>query len=80
MQSPIDAWMARQGVTRVELAPVLGLDPSAVSRKARGEREFTQPEVDICLRYFSERLGRPVTYEETFGAPAPTTEPAEAAR
>ena len=63
---------------------MLGLDPSAVSRKARGEREFTQSEVDMCLRYFSERLGRPVTYEETFGAPtaveAPEPASAEAAQ
>lgn len=72
MQSRIESWLERQGVTRVELGRVLGQAPSYVSRKVRGERRWTLDDIQRSLSYFSERLGRPVTYDETF---APDTAP-----
>lgn len=77
--------MARQGVSRTELGRALGQDTSTISRKARGARRWTLDDIQRCLAYFTERLGRPVTYEETFAPEQPASElvapeAAEAAR
>lgn len=62
----MEQFLAAQGVTRAEIASVLGLDPSTVSRKSAGSRYWKHTEIVELLAYLTTRLGRQVTFEELF--------------
>lgn len=70
MQSRTDAFLAKNDITRVEVAAALGIDPSAVSRKVSGERPWKLDEIQGLLAFLSGRVGRKVTYDELFGEPS----------
>lgn len=61
-----------------ELAAALGLDASTVSRKVAGARPWKLDEIQAALAWFSQRLGRVVTFEETFAAEAEPADQVEA--
>lgn len=62
----IAQFIEAHGVGQEALAQVLGVTPSAVSRKLNGLRRWTREDIDQVLAFLSRHLGRPVTYEETF--------------
>jgi predicted transcriptional regulator len=71
MQSRFQDFLDETPVTQVELAGLLGLEPSAVSKKVSGDRPWKGHEINLVLAHLTERLRRPVTYEEAFiAAPA----------
>jgi hypothetical protein len=72
VQSRIDAFLDETGISRAEVAEWLRLDPSTVSRKVLGNRAWKGRDIREFLSRASERLGRPVTYEEAFGTPDTT--------
>lgn len=63
------------GISQADLIPVLELDDSTISRKLSGKREWKVTEMQKLRAYASERLGRVVSLDELFPAPAPA-EPA----
>jgi transcriptional regulator with XRE-family HTH domain len=63
-------FLEANGVKQVELVDALGLDSSTVSLKLSGDRRWFQEEVDRVLAFLTQRLGRPVTYEEAFAGKA----------
>jgi len=70
--SRIESFLDHVGQSKTDLAKALGLDPSTVSRKISGDRPWKQMEIQGLIAFLSERLSRPVTYEELFGT-TPTT-------
>lgn len=57
-----------------EIAELLRLDPSTVSKKASGVRHWKTSEANAVLELFSKKLSRPVAYDEVF-SPAPIVDP-----
>jgi len=56
-------------VKQVELVKDLGLDKAQVSRWANDpDANVTRDNIDKILAWLSKRLGRTVTYEESFGS------------
>lgn len=67
--------LADHGIQQRELAVAVGLSEASVSRIVKGERALPRkPTLDAILAWLSRRLGRPVTYEETFPPAEPTDE------
>lgn len=60
----------QHGITPREVASGTGVALSGIYDILAGKRRPTTATVDLILAYLSERLGRRVTYEEAFGAPA----------
>jgi transcriptional regulator with XRE-family HTH domain len=63
-------FLASSDISRAEIARALRLDPSTVSRKISGKRSLKLEEVHALLRFLSDRLARPVSYEEIFAPEA----------
>jgi transcriptional regulator with XRE-family HTH domain len=57
------------GLSQRELAAGIGKSDALVSRLVSGEATPSKETIDKTLYFLSGRLGRPVTYEELFGAP-----------
>jgi transcriptional regulator with XRE-family HTH domain len=55
-------------ISQTELGSALMLDGSSISRKLSGQRSWTGSQIIRALAFFTERLGRPVTFEEAFGS------------
>lgn len=62
MYKNILAEMARNGLTREEVAKKLGLALPTFRKKMKGEVDFKQSEIDSLLSLFGEK----VTYEYLF--------------
>lgn len=62
-------FLESNGIAQTELAKGIGRSDALVSRVARGEAGASQDTIDAVLSWLTSRLGRTVTYEETFGAP-----------
>ena len=56
------------GITQTELGEALGITGAAISRKLSGLRNWRLTEVQRVLEYLSQKLDRPVTYDEVFGS------------
>lgn len=76
--SLIERFLDANRITQTEVAQALEVDPSTISRKLRGEREWKLPEVQAVIAFLSARLSRPVTYEDLFADPETATEPDKA--
>lgn len=64
MASQVERFLDGADVTQTEIAHALGLDPSTVSRKVAGSRPWKLDEIQKLLAFLSQRLGRPVSYNE----------------
>lgn len=64
------AVLERDGITQSELARGAGRSVALISRIVREEVDPSRDTIDAILAFLTARLGRPVTYEECFGAPA----------
>jgi len=56
------------GLSQTEVGAALGVTGATVSRKLSGARNWRGAEIQSALAFFSERLGRRVTFEEAFGS------------
>jgi hypothetical protein len=71
-RTPVDRWLKENGVSIPDLADVM---PGRTWhhkylrtwRLVSGKQKWTVDSVKRALGLFSERLGRPVTFEEVFG-------------
>jgi len=72
-------FLDRNGITQTELAAALGVEQASISRKLSGSRSWRLAEVQRVLAWLTERLGRPVPFDEVFGeadvVASPTDEP-----
>lgn len=61
--------LVEHGIQQRELAAAVGLSEASISRIVRGDRALLprKTTLDAILAWLTARLGRPVTYEETFG-------------
>jgi transcriptional regulator with XRE-family HTH domain len=64
------AFLDANGITQTELGEALGVTGATISRKLSGLRNWKLGEVQAALAWLSERLNRPVTFDEAFGADA----------
>lgn len=60
-------FLDRNGITQTELAAGLGYEQATISRKLSGARNWKLAEVQRALIWLSERLSRPVSFDEVFG-------------
>lgn len=63
-RSALERFLDDNGFTRAELAAALKLDPSAVSRKVLGDRDWRLDEVEALRAYVSKKLGRRVSWDD----------------
>ena len=70
MASLFQRFLDENGLTQAEIACLLDVIPSTVSKKATGDRPWKLTEIQAILAFLTARLARPVTYEELFGSPA----------
>jgi transcriptional regulator with XRE-family HTH domain len=63
----IETFLTKHRLRQNELAALLGLDPSAISKKVAGRSPWKLDEILRVLAWASEMLGRPVTFDEVFG-------------
>jgi transcriptional regulator with XRE-family HTH domain len=68
VETRINTLMDEAGLSQADVAVLLRRDPSTVSRKLSGERPITIAEANEILDVLSQRLGRRITFEESFGA------------
>jgi hypothetical protein len=57
-------------ITTAEVAEWFDVDSSTIYRKLSGSRRWTEPEIKTFLARAAARVGRTVTFEEVWGAPA----------
>lgn len=69
-QTQLETLLVEQGIEQRELAKGINRSDALISRIVRGECGASQDTINAVLAFLSGRLGRTVTYEETFGAPA----------
>jgi transcriptional regulator with XRE-family HTH domain len=62
------AFLDTNSLTQTELGEALGVTGATVSRKLSGSRNWKLAEVQRALEWFALRLGRPVSFDEAFGA------------
>ncbi len=62
------AFLDAHGITQAELGEALGVTGATISRKLAGLRNWKLAEVQAALAWLAKRLGRPVSYDEVFGA------------
>lgn len=55
------AEMARSGQTNNSLAKLLGISPASMSRRVKGDTDFTKSEIDTLCDFFAK------DYEYLFG-------------
>lgn len=55
------AEMARHGESNLMIADLLKISPPSLSRRLRGEIEFSKPEIDVLCEHYSK------PYEYLFG-------------
>ena len=67
---PIKRFLAANGISQADLARGTKLTTGYVSLLANEVTGASQDTINAILAFLSERLGRRVTYEELFGAPA----------
>lgn len=73
MSARLQSFLVTHGISRAEVAVLLDVSESAVSRRLTGATRFTVDEVNKLLPFLTERVGRVVEFEEVF---APEGEPA----
>ena len=55
MYPEIQKEMKRRGETQSDLAKILGLKVSSISRKLRGERQWTLEDAEVMCLHYSNR-------------------------
>lgn len=65
-RATVGRWIERNGLTRAEVAEVLGVTESGLSRKINGQRKWTVADAALLIKWGSRRLDRPVTFGELF--------------
>jgi transcriptional regulator with XRE-family HTH domain len=68
MEHRLLGWLAESGISQAALGEALGIGEAAISRKLRGHRRITVDEARAVLAWASGCMGRPVTWDELFGA------------
>lgn len=61
-------FLTDNGITQTEVAGWYRVDSSTISRKLARTRRWTEDEIKTFLSRASEKLGRPVFFEEAFGS------------
>ncbi len=64
----IQAFLDRNGISQAELGDALGITSGAISRKLGGSRAWKLQDVQRVLAWLSERLSRPVSFDEVFAS------------
>jgi len=62
-------------IAQGEFAKAIGRSDSFVSQLLAGGAGASKETIDATLAFLTARLGRPVTYEETFGAAETAAQP-----
>jgi len=63
----LSIFIKNNALRQSEIADALRIDPAQVNRLTKPGANPTRQTIDAILAYLSERLGRPVSYEEAFG-------------
>jgi hypothetical protein len=76
----VNAWIARRGILKQDVAALIGTDPSGISRRITGRVPFALDELEVLAQAFEIRLpvllGEPPTVTELRASPTMPGPPA----